>query len=223
MGKAHWFLLLLVLLIVSVYAQESQPVQVGLSNSDKAYLDGLNQKTVAQLSAKIDAQSNAVEKTLRTEVDSASERIKQEIVAEIKSALKSIVIGLGGVIIVVLAVFRLVEYRLNHTKRIKKYEAELDKKTKEFDENLKKAQEQLKDNNILKNELRIYKESLDKYAVSLGLQPQTSLKQIKPTLPPPIQKKSLKGKIFYIILFLLILIVAGYLIYINFLTGARLN
>jgi len=229
MGKAQWFtvIILLILFISSVSAQESseqQVCQAGMTASDKAYFDGLNQKTIAQMGAKMDANMNAVERSLKEEVNRARDQIKQEVVTEMKGALKSIVIGLGGVIIVVLAVFRLLEYRLQHTKRIKKYEDELNKKTKEFDDNLKKMQEQMKENEILKSEMMIYKQSIDKYAVSLGIQPQTSLKQVKPTLPPPTKKKySKKRKIFHFILIALIILVAGYLIYINFLSGARLN
>lgn len=229
MGKAQWFtvIILFILFVSSVSAQESTPqvCQAGMTASDKAYFDGLNQKTIAQLGAKMDANMNAVERSLKEEVNQAKDQIKQEVVTEMKGALKSITIGLGGIIIVVLAIFRLVEYKLQHTKRIKKYEEELEKKTKEFDDNLKNMQEQMKDNNILKNELLIYKQSLDKYSVSLGIQPQTSLKQIKAVLPPPIQKSESKifskKKFLKFILFIVFVALIIYFIYTNF--GGRLN
>ena len=229
MGKSKWFIaLFLFILISTTYAQESTQVcQAGMTASDKAYFDGLNQKTVAQLSAKMDANMNAVERSLKEEVNRARDQIKQEVVAEVKGALKSIAIGLGGIIIVVLAVFRLVEYRLQHTKRIKKYEEDLQKKTKEFDENLKNVQEQMKDNDILKNELLIYRQSLDKYSVSLGIQPQTSLKQIQTELPPPMSKSFYKKRFYKLILRIFFILVflglIGYFIYNSFFSGLRLN
>lgn len=213
MGKAHRFLwlALFIVLVSSVFAQTSQntqtsePTQVvvskGLSPEDKAYFDGLNQKTVAQLSAKIDAQANAMETNLRTEVDQASQMIRMEVSADIKGALKVIAFGLGGVIIIVLALFRIIEYRLNHTKRIKKYEEELEQKKKEFEEGLKAVNVQKEELAKLQKELLVYKQGIDKYAMSLGVQPQINIEKqaltkenfdwSKAPQPPVIKKKSL--------------------------------
>ena len=205
----------------------NQVCQEGLSNSDKAYFDGLNQKTVAQLGAKIDAQSLAVSRDMKKQVDDAKVQIKEEIVYDIKASLKNIAIGLGGIIIVVMAVFRLVEYKFQYTKKIKKYEAELEKKNKEFDDNIKKIKEQVNDNNILKEELLVYKNNLDKYAVSLGIQPKNNINQTKtelivPTPTKSIIKKNVKKQIvkrIFTIIFVLLLL---YLLFDKFLSGAKL-
>ena len=211
MGKAHrflWFILLL-LMVSSVFAQtttnnndDKEPTVVvskGLSPEDKAYFDGLNQKTVAQLSAKIDAQANAMETSLRSEVNLASQMIRAEVTEDMKGALKVIAFGLGGIIISVLAIFRIIEFKLSHTKKIQKYEAELEKQKKGFEEGLKALEKNKKEVKDLQNELMVYKKSLDTYAVSLGVQPQiqlqtaeTSNQQSNLVAPKPKLKSKLK-------------------------------
>ena len=229
MGKAHrlLWLLMFVLMVTSVFAQtttnnDPTPVVVskGLSPEDKAYFDGLNQKTIAQLSAKMDAQANAMETSLRSEVDLASQMIRVEVTNDVKGALRVIAFGLGGIIIVVLSLFRLIEYKLTHTRRIQKYEAELEKKKKDFEEGLKAIQTQKQEIANLQNELQVYKKSLDGYAVSLGVQPQIQIKTVETNNPQSnliAPKPASKFKLFFtkknIIRIVLIIIMLALIIY----------
>lgn len=195
MGRKFILALLFLILLFSLVFAQQQPQQQVLTDRDKAYLDGLNQKTVSQLSQKMDTQTNMIERNLEKSVKEVKEQLKAEIVAEMKGALKSIAFGLGGIIIVVLAVFRIVEHKMQHTKRIRKYEDELKKQKESYDKELAEAKKVNEETKILKRELMTYKESLDKYAVSLGIQPQTELKQGKTELNPP-KKKHFFRKIF---------------------------
>lgn len=139
-----------------------------------AEFDIMQQKTVAQLSAKMDAQANKIASDLERNVQKAKEDMKVEIINEVKSQLKGVVIGLAGIIVVILAVFRIIELRLNHTARIKKYEAELSKEKEKY----VKEREALVKNRIELIAYRAELERLGKVMESYGVNPQLAMPKI---------------------------------------------
>lgn len=156
-----------------IHAQNETQIIVrpDLSNIDKAYLDGLNAKTIAQINSKLDTTQSRLEQTLKQSVDEARIQIKTEIVSEIKSSLKVIAIGLGGVILIVLSIMKVIEYTMSHNKRIKKYEDALKKQQLQYTDLIKQAKTAIQQNETAKTELNLYKQSLDQYAVALGIKP----------------------------------------------------
>jgi len=180
-------LIFLLFFLPVIHAQENTTqiiVRPDLSASDKAYLDGLNAKTIAQINSKLDTTQSRLEQTLKQSVDEARIQIKTEIVSEIKSSLKVIAIGLGGVILVVLSIMKIIEYTMSHNKRIKKYEDALKKQQFEYTDLVKQAKQAIQENETAKTELNYYKQSLDQYAVALG---------IKPTLTSDLRKFRANG------------------------------
>ena len=114
-------LIIFILFIPNIFAQE------GLTPEQRAYFDNQNQKIVAQIGTKIDQTSTQTNNNLKKEVDLAKNQIKDELVATIKSQMMGIVIGLSGIIIIVLSIFKILDYKIQATRNIKKYEDELKK------------------------------------------------------------------------------------------------
>jgi len=118
-------LLLVLFIFLSCFA-------FALDETEKAYLDGLTQKETSQISAKIDAQTNRIEANLKTSVEQAKAQITEEVSAQLKESLKGVAIGLVGLIIITLAIFKVVDLRISSTRNIKKYEKILQEKKDEL-------------------------------------------------------------------------------------------
>lgn len=189
-----------------------------MTNEDRVYIDMVVQKSTASTSAKIDGQITRMEGILTDNLEKAKGELRQMIVDDFKKSMKAIAIGLSGMIIVSLAIFKIVDVKLNHTRNIQKYEKDLQEKIKNYDELTKKNEE-------FKQKLIIYKNSLvqreimiNKYAPQgMAMQP---LNQPQYANPTP-EKKSGKTllKIILIILILGCLATVGYLGWFYFLRG----
>lgn len=106
-------------------------------------------KMVAQINSKIDTQSNRMGEMVKGEVALAKAQIREEMSSELKSNLMLIAVGLGGMMLVILVVFKLIEIKLDYSKRIKRYEDKLKSQMKKLDDLLKSNQ--------------IYRQQLDRY------------------------------------------------------------
>lgn len=129
------------------------PIALGISPEDKAYIDQSNNKVVAQINAKIDSTTARLEQDMQTNFDAEKQQLKEEISKEVKGHLKAIAIGLAGMIIITLAVFRIIDMKLSHSKNIRKYEKELQKKLTHVKE--------------MEQRMILYKKQLDVYRQQL--------------------------------------------------------
>lgn len=173
-GRLKIFMIFLILLSATV---------VALEPDERTYFDQQNQKIVAQLTQKIDSQTNQVERDMKSAVNNAKDEIKAEMSAEIKSNLNSVAIGLAGLIIVTLAVFKVIDLRLSSTRNIRKYESQLQDKQKEYDKMMLDLKSETKKVIDYKNSLVQFQNQL--VAFSKGLAPQPSLYGIPE--PPKIE------------------------------------
>jgi len=130
-GRKGFFLIILfILLSTLVFAQESY--ENDISPSTRAYFDNQNQKVIAQLSAKIDQSITKVETDLDNSVKTMQEQVKKDVESLIGGMIRAVAIGLGGIVIVTLAVFKVIDLKLTSTKNLKKYEDMLKKQTLEL-------------------------------------------------------------------------------------------
>lgn len=155
MDRRLIFLLALVLLT---------PIVFGISPEDKAYIDQSNQKVVAQINSKIDSTTTRLETDMQTNFQKEKEGLKEEISREVKGHLKTIALGLAGMIIITMAVFRIVDMKLSHSKNIRKYEKELEKS--------------IADVKLLEQKMVAYKKQLDAYRQQLINQ-----QRVRPQVP----------------------------------------
>lgn len=147
-GKYYIFFIFLIL-ISSVLA---------LTPEERVYFDSQSQKELAQITAKIDGTKETLEKTMLSEFEDSTRYIEGELNKNMKNTLKSIAIGLAGFMILILALFRVIDLRLNRTRAIENYENKL-----------KKDIEEVKKYKIA---LDLYRESLIKYNQSLSNSPK---------------------------------------------------
>lgn len=158
-----------------------------LDASEKVYFDAQNQKTIAQLSAKIDDTKTQLEKTMINEFKDSTLYIESQMQNQIKTGLKAMAIGITGIIIVSLALFKVIDMRFNRTRMITKYE-----------EQLKKQLEQMKQ---YKSNLDIYKQSLVDFSQGLNKDNPEYLDKSKVNAPLP--KKKFNKTIFFVVGFLI--------------------
>lgn len=203
MAKFVFYLVFILFLITPVLAQE------GAQCITKVESDALHQKTVAQVNAKMDANTQRIQESFFREIAKQKQELKDEIGAEISGNLKAIAIGLGGIIIVTLGVFKIIDLKFTSTRGIKKYEEELKKKSKEMDDII----------NVHRKELDIYRDTLSKFAVEQGFKPiQKDWQEPKVPEPPKgFGKKSLKRRIFPFVIGLGVLTIIIFIIYYTFL------
>lgn len=179
------------------------PYAFSLTPEEANYFDSQNQKTVAQINSKIDSQVTKVQTDFKNELDIQKGIIKQEITTDVKNAMKSMTIGIFGIMLVTLAVFRIIELRLSHNKNIIRYEKLLKDEVKIFGEQ--------------QAELKRYKESLDLYRDELLKQ----AKQMKIQTKPIEMKSSITKQPFNVRALLLVigiilsLVIIGAVIYIK--------
>lgn len=193
MAKSLFYLTVILFLLTPVFAE--------LDPADKVYIESQHQKTVAQTNAKMDANTQRIQESFFREIAKQKQELSDELGKELRANLKSVVVGLAGMIIVTLGVFKIIDMRFTSTRGIKKYEDELKKKTKELDEII----------HVQKKELDIYRETLSKFAVEQGFKPiQKGWKE--PEVPkPPKQlavKKSFKRRAFPFIVVLGVIAIA---------------
>lgn len=181
MDKKTFSLVLFLFLATSVVAE--------LDPADKIYIESQNQKVIAQLNAKIDATSQRTQQEFNAEVERQKVLLKDEIAVEIGSSLKAVAIGLAGLIIVTMAVFKIIDLRLSATKNIKKYEQHLQEKTKEYDALLLKAREDSKKIIKYRDDLNIYNNQLQLFAKGLGIAPKPVASENVPVPQPPQKKR----------------------------------
>lgn len=190
--KLFFAIMLSIILFVPLIVAE-------LDQSERAYFDGQNQKIVAQLSSKIDTQTNRVEADLKSEVESAKNKIKEELSKEISGSLKAISIGLAGMIIITLSIFKIVDLQLSKTRAIKKYEDELKDKTNKINQLIQDVQ-------IERQQLQNARQQLVEYQIKLQNW-ETNLRQKKSEISSsqsvnknvfliPNEKKSLETPVF---------------------------
>lgn len=182
-----------------------------LTPDDKAYLEMLSQKSDAQMASKVDSQVTRIEAEINTNLETAKTQLRQMLIEDIKQSLKSLVVGLAGMVIVSLGLFKIIDLKLNHTRNIQKYEKELQSKTAKLDETIKQNMDfrlklqQYKANLVQREQL------INKYVIQgMNLPPIQ-----QPILQVPVPKP--KRKILFTILLIIILVallgVGGYFTY----------
>lgn len=205
-GRLKFFMILLIILSATVFALEPD---------ERTYFDQQNQKIVAQLTQKIDTQTNRVEQNLKKEVENVKNEVKDEMRREINSALQSVAIGLAGLIIVTLAVFKVIDLRLSSTRNIDKYEKQLQEKIKEHDSLIADAKKESETLLKYRNELRAYHQQLQAVSRGYNITP-VAVAQLpeKKIIEPPKPKKSKKKKwILWMLVGLFIIVVIAIIIY----------
>lgn len=186
MGKKVWLLALIMFFITINYAF----AQSDISPSTKAYLDSQTQKEIAQISAKIDQTATRLEKDLEKEVEEIQAQVKTELQDLIAGTVKAMAIGLGGIVIISLAVFKVIDLKLTSTKNMKKYEKQLKKQSNEL-------RTLITDTNTYQKTLVAWHKQLHKADQDFRLkgvittlpQPQISIKQEKAPLIVPVKTK----------------------------------
>lgn len=133
-------------LVIFIAVMFLLPVTYALTPEERVFFQQEYQKMQASYESKIDTQVNRVEQLVKSEVTSAKDQIREEMSQEIKGKLMVVAVGLGGVMLVILAVFKVVEIKLDYTRRIKKYEDKLKGQVRTLDaliEQNKKRKEML--------------------------------------------------------------------------------
>lgn len=200
-------LLLFIILVTSALA---------ITPEEKIYLDGQNQKIMAQISAKIDSQTARIEDNLKTSFNNAKEELRQNMEVEIKNSMMSIAIGLAGLIIITLAVFKVFDMKISATRNIKKYEDYLQKKMKEVDELAKTNVEERAELTKARNELFDYQNNLFEMEKRLQASGYNyTAQRPKPIVPENVVQNKARRRFPFIlaILIIVILIILGYIAY----------
>lgn len=105
-----------------------------IDDVDKVYFQQLLTTLTAQINAKIDANTNKVQNDMNVRFDSGKEEVKTAMTNEIKGSLKSVAIGLAGLIIITLAIFKVIDLKISSTRNLKKYENLMQLKTEELNQ-----------------------------------------------------------------------------------------
>jgi len=202
------FFLILVLMFLPMlsYAQET------LSPTLQAYLDAQSNKEIAQINSKIDQTTNKIQKDLDKEVEEIEKRVEKRLQEIIKGTVRAIAIGISGIIIITLAVFKVVDLKLTSTKKLKRYEDML----KTQNDELKKI---ILENKRYRDSLKRWHEELQKVhnnfektgviKETIAKSDDVLLKQGSQMTPVPIQKEGKKFNWKLIIIILGILATLG--------------
>jgi len=181
-GKSYYLFLILLLFFLPLSHAQVDP-------SERAYWDANIQKMIAQISQKIDTQTNKVELDMKSEMSKVKTDLKNELQREISSSLKNVSIGLAGLIIVTLAVFKVIDLRLTATKNLRRYEDELQKQKKEYVDIIAKAKQDSLQLLDYRNGLLKYHEELIGYEKGINSKPIPVQKPNPIPIPMPIEKK----------------------------------
>lgn len=142
-------------------------VVMALTPEERAYFDTQNQKVIAQISSKIDTQTNRVEQDLKTEVENSRNMIRDELGQEISGSLKAVAIGLAGLIIVTLAIFKVIDLKITATRNMQKYERELTMRTDEVNKLIQDVQNERNQLQVARQQLIDYQNRLTKWETDL--------------------------------------------------------
>lgn len=184
-----WQFLVLFLLIL--------PLVTSLTPEERTYLDVQNQKTIAQLTARIDQVEKNVQTFAQKEFEDSTRFAVAEVEKSVSSGIKALAIAIAGIVIASLAVFKIIDMKLSTTRGIQKYENDL--------------KEKIENNKIYKQQLDTYRDQLLLYMnqIQQGLSPQKPEVQIL-TPVPKTPKKSKFWLIFIIVIIVLILSTIGF-------------
>jgi hypothetical protein len=160
---------------------------IALTPDEKIYFDQQNQKTVAQINAKIDSTSNRIEQNVEKKFLNAQAEIKAEVTREMNSALKGVGVGMVGIIIVALAVVKVIDLKLTSTRNIKKYEDQLNSKIKEMDKIISDHKVKSERLNNYRVQLINYHQQVNAFAQGYGVTPQAV--NVPLEVPKPAKKK----------------------------------
>jgi len=171
----YFFITIVIILLLFPFtlAQEC-----GVSPEQKTYFDSQTQKATANINSKIDAQVTRLEQDWKNQIDTTKTEVLDQFYYIINDALKNIAIGLAGMIVITLAIFKVIDLKITTTKNLKKYEEEL----RELIDGQKKASDEI---NKRKLELQEYQKMLmerERQFKMLGQQSGLGLPQ--PQMPP---------------------------------------
>lgn len=196
--KKIFYFLLLILLISSVFA---------LTPEEKTYFDAQNQKTIAQLNQKIEDTKTQIEKSMIQEFHDSTVFIETEMWKNIRKGIKNLAIAMAGAMILILALFKVIDQRLTNTKYIENYK-------KELKEQKAKLDQYRKDLDFYKNQLVNYHNELKtKYNVKDEQNIENTEK--KNNIVVEKKKKDFNPLIYWIIV-IVSAIIAGIIIYFVF-------
>lgn len=126
MGIGRGLVLCLALLVlVSTFS-------LALDEVDKVFFQTQQDKLSAQFNSKVDTQIARMETEMKTTVTDAQAQIKSDLTQVVKDSLKALVIGLSGLIVITLAIFKVIDLKISSTRNIKKYEQLIQQKTEEL-------------------------------------------------------------------------------------------
>lgn len=193
-GRFNFILFFIcILFCISVFAE--------LTPDDKIYLDNQFQKSEARTSSKIDTQVNRIESNMKKSIEQAKTDIRDELAGELKADLKAVVVGIAGMIVVTLGIYKIIDLKLNSTRNIKKYEEQLKKDKEEL---IKLIEE----NKKFRNELINYRNMLmQKSTLQPELQPNINPADAIPIPIPNAKKSWFSKKKFLLFVFILIVFI----------------
>lgn len=155
------FLIVLMTSFLSVNAELDQEMRI--------YLDAQNQKTIAQINAKIDNAITSTESGMKKEFVSSTNYLEEQITKEYKQSIIALIFSIMGANLVILAIFKIIDIKLNRTRIVEKYEKDLE--------------QSIQKNNEYRKELDFYRQSLIKYIEDFernqGIKPNVEIKQEK--------------------------------------------
>jgi hypothetical protein len=161
-----------------------------LDDVDKVYFQQQNEKLIAQVNSKIDTQTAKIEGNMKSAVDNAKSEIKNEMTNEIKGSLRAVAIGLAGLIIVTLAIFKVIDLKISSTRNIKKYEAMMQQKGEELDKLILQAQVERNELSNARMQLSEYQKRLSIWEKELqGKHQQVNQVMAQYNMPQPYQQQ----------------------------------
>lgn len=180
---------------------------LSLDDVDKVYFQQQQEKLIAQVNSKIDTQTNRIEQNLKTSIETSKQEIRTALSNEIKGSLRAVAIGLSGLIIITLAIFKVIDLKISSTRNIKKYETIIQQKTEELNQIILQATMERNELANSRMQLADYQKRLSMWDKQLqansqqvnqammqyglqptfGQQPQQQLHQQMPNLNQPFQ------------------------------------
>jgi len=169
MGRSKFNLVAILFVMLFFLTNVSYVVAQNIDPTLRAYLDTQNQKTIAQINSKIDTQINRIEANLQDNVEGSRNVIIDEMSKQVAGSLKSVAIGLAGMIIITLTIFKIIDMKLSATKTMQKYERELKMKTEEFNKLITDIQKERGELQIARQQLIDYQNKLNQWEQSISV------------------------------------------------------
>jgi hypothetical protein len=179
MGRGLFYLIVFILLITSL-------VSAQVSEQDRVYFSTQQEKLAAQFTSKLDSNTAKISNDVKTQVDIAKNDIQNTVQSEIRGTAISIVIGLGGIMIIILGLFQLIHLKVTSTRNIKKYEKIIQDQAEEFKLILAKAKMEREQLEFSRKQLSEFQKNLNLWHSSL--QHTTSNMLSKGELPEEYRK-----------------------------------